>query len=57
MARGKNSDIFILLCLNALFGLKGRKVPVFFTNIWYQSSRIFLPLSCDILNENTMKNG
>ena len=29
MARGKNSDVFILLCLNVLFGMKGRKVPVF----------------------------
>ena len=29
MARDKNPDLFILLRLNALFGMKDMKVPVF----------------------------
>ena len=33
MVGGKNSDLFILLRLNALFGIKGMKVPVFLQHL------------------------
>ena len=56
MARGKNSDLFIFLRLNALFKTKDMKVPVFHQHLLSEQYD-FSPLSFDVLNENTIRNG